>query len=85
MIVRPTPTFSLSLTPAEEALAEASVALHMARVNALLGRHYDTEQYDQLLTRYRTAKQQANAARAQYALYQQPSTRVARAQGVSGW
>ena len=73
MIVRPTPTFSLSLTPAEEALAEASVALHMARVNALLGRHYDTEQYDQLLTRYRTAKQHANAARAQYALYHPPS------------
>ena len=73
MIVRPTPTLSLSLTPAEEALAEASVALQMARVNALLGRSYDTEEYDRLLLRYRTAKQHADSARAQYAMYlQQP-------------
>ena len=69
MIVRPTPTLSLSLTPAEEALAEATVALQMARVNALLGRKYDTEEYDKLLMRYRTAKQHADHARAQYNLY----------------
>ena len=69
MIVRPTPTFSLSLTPAEEALAEAAVALQMARVNALLGRPYDTEEYDKLLLRYRSAKQHADHARAQYSLY----------------
>jgi hypothetical protein len=68
MIVRPTPTFSLSLTPAEEALADASVALQMARVNALLGRQYDAEEYDRLLQRYRTAKQHADAARVQYAI-----------------
>ena len=71
MIVRPTPTLSLSLTPAEEALAEATVALQMARVNALLGREYDTEEYDSLLLRYRSAKQHADAARAQYSLYRQ--------------
>ena len=70
MIVRPTPT--LSLTPAEEALAEASVAFHMARVDALFGRPYDTEEYDKLLFRYRAAKQRADAARAQYNLYQPP-------------
>ena len=73
MIVRPTPTLSLSLTPAEEALAEASVALQMARVNALLGRSYDTEEYDRLLLRYRSAKQHADSARVQYSMYlQQP-------------
>ena len=73
MIVRPTPTFSLSLTPAEEALAEATVALQMARVNALLGRRYDTEEYDQILLRYRSAKQHADHARNQYSLYQHPT------------
>ena len=73
MIVRPTPTLSLSRTPAEEALAEASVALHMARLNALLGRDYDTDEYDQLLLRYRTAKLQANTARTQYTLYHLPT------------
>ena len=73
MIVRPTPTLRLSLTPAEEALAEASVALHMARLNALLGRHYDTDEYDRLLLRYRTAKHQANTARTQYTLYHTPT------------
>ena len=74
MLVRPTPTFSLSLTPAEEALADAAVALQMARVNALLGKHYDTDEYDQLLQRYRTAKQHADHARAQYSLYTQHPT-----------
>ena len=70
MIVRPTPTFSLSLTPAEEALADATVALQMARVNALFGRQYDSEEYDRLLLHYRAAKQRADSARAQYSLYQ---------------
>ena len=72
MIVRPTPTLTLSLTPAEEALAEAAVALQMARVNALLGRQYDSEAYDKLLVRYRSAKHHADSARAQYSLYYNP-------------
>jgi len=63
MLVRPTLSATLSRTEPEEALAEASVALHMARVDALLGRRFDTEEYDALLMRYRTAKHQADIVR----------------------
>jgi hypothetical protein len=53
----------LSTSMEEERLAEAEVCLYRAKLEAILGRRYDSEEYDRVLERYRAAKRHADAAR----------------------
>lgn len=53
----------MSTSVAEELLAQAEVLLYQAKVDALLGRRYDPDEYDQIVMRYRRAKWRADEAR----------------------
>lgn len=48
----------------EELLAEAEVRLYQAKFEAVTGMRYDPDEYDQIVLRYRMAKQRADHARA---------------------
>jgi hypothetical protein len=54
-------TDSTSIT--EELLADAEVRLYQAKLDALLGRRYDADEFDRRVTVYREAKRSADAAR----------------------
>jgi hypothetical protein len=47
----------------EELLAEAEVRLYQAKLDAILGRRYDPDEFDQRVMAYREAKRTADAAR----------------------
>ncbi|HEU5318948.1 MAG TPA: hypothetical protein VFX49_22740 [Chloroflexota bacterium] len=55
--------FPDSTSVTEEILAEAEVRLYQAKLDALLGRAYDPDDYDRRVHTYREAKQRADAAR----------------------
>jgi hypothetical protein len=53
----------LGASAAEDLLAEAEVRLYRARFEAVLGIHYDPDEYDHLVEVYRVAKRRADAVR----------------------
>jgi hypothetical protein len=48
---------------AEDWLADASYRLHQAKLEALIGVRYDSDDYDRLVLEYRHAKRRADAMR----------------------
>ncbi len=55
--------FPLSTTVEEEQLAEAEVRLCQAKLDAVLGRGYDADEFDRIVFAYRSAKRIADEAR----------------------
>ena len=53
----------LSTSVEEELLAEAEVRLCQAKLDAILGRRYDAEEFDAIVAAYRSAKRAADEAR----------------------
>lgn len=47
----------------EERLADAEVRLYQAKLDALLGRRYDADEFDRVVEQYRSAKRIADEAR----------------------
>ena len=55
--------FSLSTSVEEERLAEAEVRLCQAKLDAILGKRYDADEFDHIVEAYRSAKRVADEAR----------------------